>query len=50
LIEQFIQQHMNGDNTLETIGKKLFSRFPDQFSSLQEAIERAGDSSQKYGS
>ena len=50
LIEQFIQQEMNGINSLETIAKKLLSRFPDQFSSLQEAIERAGDSSQKYGS
>ena len=49
LVEQFIQGHMNGENSLETIGKKLFQRFPDQFSSLQEAIERAGDSSQKYG-
>ena len=50
LIEQFIQQQMNGINSLETIAEKLLSRFPDQFSSLQEAIERAGDSSQKYGS
>jgi protein arginine N-methyltransferase 1 len=49
LIEQFIQQEMNGMNSLETIAKKLLGRFPDQFSSLQEAIERAGDSSQKYG-
>jgi protein arginine N-methyltransferase 1 len=48
LIEQFIQQHMSGENTLEAIGKKLFIQFPDQFSSLQEAIERVGDSSQKY--
>ena len=50
LIEQFILEEMNGINSLETIGKKLFSRFPDQFSSMQEAIERGGDSSQKYGS
>jgi ubiquinone/menaquinone biosynthesis C-methylase UbiE len=48
LIEQFIQGHMSGENTLEAIGKKLFIQFPDQFSSLQEAIERVGDSSQKY--
>lgn len=50
LIELFIQQEMNGINSLETIAINLFSRFPDQFSSLQEAIERVGDSSQKYGS
>lgn len=49
LIEQFIQSHMNGENSLEAIGEKLLERFPDQFSSLQAAIERAGDSSQKYG-
>ena len=50
LIEHFIQGHMDGEHTLEAIGRKLLERFPDRFSSLQEAIERAGDSSQKYGS
>lgn len=49
LIEHFIQGHMDGEHTLEAIGRKLLERFPDQFSSLQEAIERAGDSSQKFG-
>jgi protein arginine N-methyltransferase 1 len=50
LVEHYIQQEMNGVNSLETIAKKLLSHFPDQFSSLQEAIERVGDTSQKYGS
>jgi type I protein arginine methyltransferase len=49
LIEHFIQQHMDGEHSLEAIAQKLLERFPDQFSSLQEAIERAGDSSQNYG-
>ena len=49
LIEHFIQGQMNGENTLEAIGKKLFDQFPNKFSSLQEAIKRVGDSSQKYG-
>jgi type I protein arginine methyltransferase len=48
LFEQFIQQEMNGVNTLETIARRLLSRFPGRFSSLQEAIERVGESSQKY--
>ena len=50
LLEQFIQQHMDGEHSLEAIGQKILERFPDQFSSLQEAIERAGESSQNYGS
>jgi hypothetical protein len=50
LIEHFIQGHMDGQHTLEAIGRKLLERFPGQFSSLQEAIERAGDSCEKYGS
>lgn len=48
-VEYFIQREMDGTNTLEAIAKKLLSRYPGQFSSLQEAIERVGDSSQKYG-
>lgn len=50
LIEQFIQQQMNGMNSLETIAKKLLNHFPDQLSSFQEAIERVGEASLKYGS
>ena len=50
LLEQFIQQHMDGEHSLEAIGQKLLERFPDQFSSLQEAIERASDTAQNYGS
>lgn len=48
-IECFIQQEMDGINSVDAIAKKIFSRFPDQFSSFQEAIEKVGDSSQKYG-
>jgi len=50
LLEHFIQQEMNGINSLGTIAKRLFDLFPDQFSSVQEAIEKVGDCSQKYGS
>jgi type I protein arginine methyltransferase len=48
LVEQFIQSGMDGNNSLETIAKNLFARFPERFASLQEAIERVGDCSQKY--
>ena len=50
MVELFIQQEMDGVNSLATIAKKLLDHFPDQFSSLQEAVERVGDSSEKYGS
>jgi type I protein arginine methyltransferase len=49
-VELFIQQEMDGVNSVATIAKKLLDHFPDQFCSLPEAIERVGDSSEKYGS
>jgi protein arginine N-methyltransferase 1 len=49
LIEHFIQSEMDGTKHLETIAEDLLRRFPDRFASLQEALERAGDSAQKYG-
>jgi protein arginine N-methyltransferase 1 len=49
LIEHFIQSQMDGTKPLEAIASELFQRFPDRFASLQEALERAGDSAQKYG-
>ena len=49
LVEHFIQSQMDGTKPLETIARDLFARFPDRFASLQEALERAGDSAQKYG-
>jgi protein arginine N-methyltransferase 1 len=49
LIEHFIQSQMDGTKPLETIANDLFKTFPDRFASQQEALERVGDSSQKYG-
>jgi type I protein arginine methyltransferase len=50
LVEHYIQQEMDGVNSVEVIAKRVLSQFPDQFASLQEAIERVGDSAEKYGS
>jgi protein arginine N-methyltransferase 1 len=49
LIEHFIQSQMDGTKPLEAIANDLFKTFPDRFASQQEALERVGDSSQKYG-
>ena len=48
-IERFILQEMDGGNSLEVIAQKAFKRFPERFATLQDASERAGDLSNKYG-
>jgi protein arginine N-methyltransferase 1 len=48
LIEHFIHSEMDGTRSIGVIAGDLINRFPGQFASLQEAIERVGDTSQKY--
>jgi protein arginine N-methyltransferase 1 len=48
VIEHFLYSEMDGTRSLGVIAADLFNRFPGQFASLQEAIERVGDTSQKY--
>jgi type I protein arginine methyltransferase len=49
LLEKFLLDEMDGTNSLETIAQKAFQAFPGHFASQQEAIEKIGDVSQKYG-
>jgi type I protein arginine methyltransferase len=49
-VERFILDEMDGVNPLEVIARKAFDRFPGRFPSLQDALEKAADLSQKYGS
>jgi type I protein arginine methyltransferase len=49
LLERFILMEMDGKNSIEIIAKKAYEIFPDCFTSLEEAIKKIGDVSQKYG-
>jgi protein arginine N-methyltransferase 1 len=49
-VDQFIMSLMDGTRSLNTIASQVMERFPERFSSQQEARKRVSDLSQRYSS
>ncbi|HTC63022.1 MAG TPA: 50S ribosomal protein L11 methyltransferase [Candidatus Saccharimonadales bacterium] len=48
-IDQFILSHLDGRTSLQELAGRLVGKFPSYFESLQTALNRVADCSQKYG-